>query len=84
MKKLSAILAGVVLFGGLSSAAPVLKQDTKAPAAKQAAKPAAKPAMINVKPAAKTTAKPAKTTAAPAKSIKKVPAKKEPVKKATK
>ena len=42
MKKLSVILAGVVLFGGLSFAAPVLKQDAKAPVAKQTAKPAAK------------------------------------------
>ncbi len=75
MKKLSVILAGVVLFGGLSFAAPVLKQDTKAPVAKQTAKPAAK---------ATKTAPAAKSSAAPAKAIKKVPAKKQPVKKATK
>ncbi|HTA27198.1 MAG TPA: hypothetical protein VK809_05385 [Bacteroidia bacterium] len=75
MKKLSVILAGVVLFGGLSFAAPVLKQDTKAPVAKQTAKPATKA----------TKAPAAKTSTAPAKAIKKVPAKKAaPVKKATK
>jgi hypothetical protein len=83
MKKLSVILAGVVLFGGLSFAAPVLKQDTKAPVAKQTAKPATK---STVKPVAKATkATPAKSSKAPAKAIKKVPAKKgAPVKKATK
>ncbi len=56
MKKLSVILAGVVLFGGLSFAAPVvkhMKQDAKAPVAKQTTKPAAKPA---TKPAAKPAA----------------------------
>ena len=58
MKKLSAILAGVVLFGGLSFAAPVIKhmkQDAKAPVAKQTTKPAAKPA---AKPNDKPVTKP--------------------------
>ena len=64
MKKLSAILAGVVLFGGLSFAAPVvkhMKQDAKAPVAKQTTKPTAKSA---AKPATKPTAKQAATPAA--------------------
>ncbi|HTA27197.1 MAG TPA: hypothetical protein VK809_05380 [Bacteroidia bacterium] len=68
MKKLSAILAGVVLFGGLSFAAPVvkhMKQDAKAPVAKQTTKPAAKPATKPAaKPAVKPAAKPATTPAA--------------------
>jgi len=58
MKKLSAILAGIVLFGGLSFAAPVvkhMKQDAKAPVAKQTTKPAAKPA---AKPNDKPVTKP--------------------------
>ena len=83
MKKLSVILAGVVLFGGLSFAAPVLKQDAKAPVAKPAAKTTAKPATKSTK-AAPPFAN-AKSSTAPAKTIKKVPAKKgAPVKKATK
>jgi len=76
MKKLSAILAGIVLFGGLSFAAPVvkhMKQDAKAPVAKQNAKPVAKPAeKPAVKPAAKPAAVPAsKPAAKPASHTKK-------------
>jgi hypothetical protein len=41
MKKLSLILAGALLLGSISFAAPVLKKQA-APVAKQAAKPAAK------------------------------------------
>ena len=78
MKKLSVILSGLVLFGGLSFAAPILKQEKKAPVAKQAAKPAAKETKA---PAAKT----GKASTAPAKAIKKVPAKKgAPAKNVTK
>ena len=75
MKKLSLILASAVLFGGLSFAAPILKQDTKAPAAKQTTKPAAKPATKPAtKPAVKPATKPAGTKTG--KAVKKVPAKK--------
>jgi hypothetical protein len=62
MKKLSLILAGALLLGGISFASPIVKkQAQKAPVAKPgpvkpAAKPAAKP---NAKPAVKPVAKPA-------------------------
>jgi hypothetical protein len=43
MKKLSLILTGVVLFGGLSFASPLVKQDkAKTSTTKTAAKPATK------------------------------------------
>jgi hypothetical protein len=42
MKKLSLILAGALLLGGISFASPVVKQDAKAPVAKQNAKPTVK------------------------------------------
>jgi hypothetical protein len=75
MKKLSLILAGALLLGGISFASPVAKQDAKAPVAKQSTKPAAKT----------TKAKPAATKAVPAKVLKKAPARKgAPVKSTTK
>jgi|HubBroStandDraft_2_1064218.scaffolds.fasta_scaffold2129583_1 hypothetical protein len=66
MKKLSLILAATVLFGGLSFASHIVKQDAKAPVAKQTAKPAvkstkAKPATTKTAPKATNAAKPAHT-----------------------
>ena len=57
MKKLSLILAGALLLGGISFAAPVVKQ--AAPAAKQTTKPVTKPiAKPTGKPTVKPTGKP--------------------------
>ncbi len=66
MKKLSLILASALFIGGISFASPVVKQDAKAPVAKQTAKSAPKA----TKATKGTAAKPAKAAAAPAKSMK--------------
>ena len=78
MKKLSLILAGVVLFGGMSFARPIVKQEVKAPIAKQAKKGTKS---TKAAPATAATAAPAKAnkaTPAPAakKAVKKGGAKK--------
>ena len=82
MKKLSLILAGALLLGGISFGKPIVKkQDTKAPVAKatakQTAKPAAKPAAKpTVKPATKPAVKPATKPAAKPGTVRKPPVKK--------
>lgn len=70
MKKLSLILAGALLLGGISFASPVVKQDAKAPVAQQKAKPAIK--ATKARPA--TTVKATKATS-PAHSKKGAPVK---------
>jgi hypothetical protein len=83
MKTLSVMLASAVLLGSVSFASPVVKQDTKAPVAKQAAKPTAtvaKPAgKPTVKPGTKPTTPPVKGTKGHGKDInKRTPPKKMP------
>jgi hypothetical protein len=53
MKKLSLILAGVVLFGGISFARPVVKQDNKAKTEKKVGKDEKKTAVKEKKVATK-------------------------------
>jgi hypothetical protein len=61
MKKLSLILSGALLLGGISFAAPVVKQAAKAPIAQQKVKPAkgtkSTKAPVKKAPAKKTPAK---------------------------
>lgn len=64
MKKLSLILAGALLCGGISFASPVVKQQPAASSSKQAAKPAAKKAPVK---ATKKASSAKKSTSAPAK-----------------